>query len=64
MADCDISQWAKRPNKENPEILQAFQVSVPVWHMPQLSSAWNWNQISAMPLPCKALHEFNIQMEL
>ncbi|KAL0025061.1 hypothetical protein WJX79_003336 [Trebouxia sp. C0005] len=28
MADCDISQWAKRPNKENPEILQAFQATV------------------------------------
>ncbi|DBA95826.1 hypothetical protein WJX77_006809 [Trebouxia sp. C0004] len=28
MADCKISQWAKRPNCHNPEILQAFQATV------------------------------------
>ncbi len=36
MADCNISQWAKRPNQDNPEILQNFQVSVAVLHMSQL----------------------------
>ena len=35
MADCNISQWAKRPNQENPEILQAFQVSVSELHTSQ-----------------------------
>ena len=27
MSDCNISQWATRPNQRNPEILRAFQVS-------------------------------------
>ncbi len=35
MADCNISQWAKRPNQQNPEILKAFQVSVSVLHTSQ-----------------------------
>ena len=56
MADCNISQWAKRPNQENVEILQAFQVNVFVLHMHQLF--FSWYQVSVIWLPCKAKSQY------